>query len=44
MKNTLLIIAIFLSASFKAQSDNIVDQKIFVNGKCGMCEDRIEIS
>lgn len=42
MKNTLLIIAIFLSASFKAQSDNIVDQKIFVNGKCGMCEDRIE--
>ena len=42
MKNLFLIIAIMSSISFVAQSDNTVDQKIYVNGKCDMCEDRIK--
>ena len=42
MKNIILIIAVFFSITAFTQSDNIVDQKIYVNGKCGMCEDRIK--
>ena len=42
MKKLLLFVSILYSISFSAQSDNVVDQKIYVNGKCDMCQDRIE--
>ena len=42
MKKLILLIVILYSTSFSAQSNNIVDQKFYVNGKCDMCQDRIE--
>ena len=42
MKKILLLLSIFVSLQLSAQTKKTIDTKIFVNGICGMCEDRIE--
>ncbi len=42
MKKILLSLSIFVSLQLSAQTKKTIDTKIFVNGICGMCEDRIE--
>ena len=42
MNKIILIVFLSYCVSLSAQSDNTVDLKFFVNGKCDMCETRIE--
>lgn len=42
MKKIVLLLTIFVSFQLSAQTKKVIDTKIFVNGMCGMCEDRIE--
>jgi periplasmic mercuric ion binding protein len=42
MKKIVLLLSIFVSLQLSAQTKKVIDTKIFVNGMCGMCEDRIE--
>jgi arsenate reductase-like glutaredoxin family protein len=42
MRKIIIFISLVYSSSFAAQTDNVVDQTFYVNGKCDMCETRIE--
>ena len=42
MKKVIVVLIIISSVQLFGQSSKIIDTKIFVNGMCGMCEDRIE--
>ncbi len=42
MKKIVLFIGIIIGTSVMAQSKNVVETQFFVDGKCEMCEKRIE--
>ena len=42
MKKIVLFIGIIIGTSAFAQSNNVVETQFFVDGKCDMCEKRIE--
>ena len=42
MKKAILLLSILISTQLFAQTKNVVDTKIYINGMCDMCEDRIE--
>jgi copper chaperone CopZ len=42
MKKAIVLLIIISSVQLFGQSKNVIDTKIFVNGVCGMCEERIE--
>ena len=42
MKKAIAVVLIILSGQMFGQSKKVIDTKIFVNGVCGMCEERIE--
>jgi periplasmic mercuric ion binding protein len=42
MKKVIILLSIFISIQLSAQTKKVIDTKIFVNGMCDMCEDRIE--
>jgi len=42
MKKAIVLLIIISSVQLFGQSKNVIDTKIFVNGMCDMCEERIE--
>jgi len=42
MKKAIALLLIIISGQLIGQSKKVIDTKIFVNGVCGMCEERIE--
>jgi hypothetical protein len=42
MKKSIVLLIIISSVQLFSQSKNVIDTKIFVNGMCDMCEERIE--
>ena len=42
MKKAIAVVLIILSGQIFGQSKKVIDTEIFVNGVCGMCEERIE--
>ena len=44
MKKVIIILFGIISIQLIGQSKKIIDTEIFVNGVCGMCEDRIELA
>ena len=44
MKKVIVILFGIISIQLIGQSKKIIDTEFFVNGVCGMCEDRIELA